>query len=190
MPYKNDTGYPSSTEILSPWIDKEWFKPEHAKRGERVHGACSANLLGQYVMKPDDYPTYYESFLMLRPHILEVFVVEIRYVDESLGFCGQPDLVARMDGAYNNWIMLWDWKTSQARYKYWGPQTASYKYLVETNTGLPIDRCATARLRSPNNNPHLPPLINIFDPEQTEFHWQVFCNALINHNFFGGKYGY
>lgn len=189
MAYINNTGYPSSTEILKAHVDRRWFKQEHLDRGNAVHAMVAADLRGLIPAAKEKNISYFLSYLEFKKHIEEIFIVEERLVDEDLGYTGQPDLVAKLDGEFNNWICVIDWKTSMSRSHYWGPQVASYKNLVEKEYALPIDRCMTVRLRQPSQKGR-PALHNIFSVEQTKLHWQVFTGELINYNFFGGNYGY
>ena len=78
------------------FVDKTWFKPEHAERGHAVHAACLYLIEGKL-----DWATVHES---IRPRIegFKVFMEKYRpYVlmaEKPLysgvhGFAGTPDLV-------------------------------------------------------------------------------------------------
>ena len=161
MQYLNETGFPSVTKILSPFVDSKWFKPEHAKRGEKVHGAISSRLRGLFVPSlPPAWKPYYDSFLPFFEHIDKVLLVEERLSDEDEGFCGQPDLVAQMDNTYNNAIALIDWKTSIAKAKWWKPQLGGYSKLLMNKTEFVPSIAISARVRK---DPDKKILLDIYD---------------------------
>ena len=131
MSYSNKTGYPSVTHILRPLTGCDYFRPEHAERGTRVHAACAAYAQGLFVCDLyDSEKPYLESFMKWFDSVSPtVFLVEKRMVVPSLGYCGQVDLVLEIDGMW--WTV--DIKTSQAKADWWRLQTAAYAELVRYN---------------------------------------------------------
>lgn len=147
MEYSNTTGYPSVSDILSPFVDKTWFKDIHRDRGHKIHSAISSNLKNLFVPSiPVAWQPYYDSWIPFRKHIVEIISIEERLVSKEYEFCGQPDLVARLDSSYNNCIALLDWKTSQVVYKTFPVQLGGYLILLKEKGIIP-DIAICARLR-------------------------------------------
>lgn len=147
MGYKNDTGLPSVTKILSPYVDRRWFKKEHTDRGSACHDFMHAYALG--------LPYYGNNFNPLwKPYVesgkkwYDENVARVIMAEERLqidgDYCGQLDLVIQM---HSGLIALTDWKTSVAQSKTWKFQLAGYQYLVEVNKGIKIDVRISVRLR-------------------------------------------
>lgn len=177
MAYVNNTGFPSVTELIKPYIDTEWFTEEARGRGSAVHAACAANLLGLFVVQlPDEWIGYYNSFIkwfdVVRP---KPMVVEKRFSDARLGFCGQLDLVF-VDGQQ---CVLVDLKTSQQKQGWWELQYAAYKHLFDLNYLEKIHRGGCLRLKPDGSMP-------IFDemPRDTSQAFNVFTGLLNAHKFF------
>lgn len=161
MGYENNTGFPSVTDVLEPWVDKRWFKPIHRKRGSAVHAAVSSNLKGLFVPSlPEAWQPYYDSWLPFKKHIVKILVIEERLVDPDSETCGQPDLVAQMDNTFNNSIALLDWKTSQAMYKTFPVQLGGYCNLVQKAKKIVPDIGICCRLRK---EPGKKMLTNVYD---------------------------
>jgi len=175
MKYSNETGLPSVTEILKPFIDTRWYKPEHSKRGSDVHGIISAKIKGMFVPKPPEHLAgYIDSALQLTRDITNVLLIEERLSDHSEGFCGKPDIVARMNHKWNNAIALIDWKTSVAEGKTFGAQLAAYRHLVSRAKGINCDITVCARLRK---EPGKKILLSVYDKEETDKNFQKFMDA-------------
>lgn len=176
MTYVNNTGLPSVTTIISPYIDKEWFDDESRRRGENVHAACAAYAMGLFVVDlPYEHQGYFESFkqwfeLMSPTPIM----VEKRLVDEKMGYCGQLDFAFKTD---TNTLV--DFKTSQSHQNWWVLQYSAYKHLFEVNTGERIKSGGCLRLRQDGGLP-------IFDqmPGDTRKAFNVFTGLLNAHKFF------
>ena len=163
MTYTNETGLPSVTNILKPWIDTRWFTKESADRGNQVHDRCESYLTKSFPSYFDPkYEPYWESFKKFEPNISEVILVEERLADYELGFCGQPDLVCVFaDGL----IVLVDWKTAQSKYKYWPIQLGGYSILLKTQKNIEVERLMTVRLRKENFKK---PLIDVYCVQEFE----------------------
>lgn len=145
MAYSNPTGLPSSTQILSPFINKDYFLPEHRERGSKVHASLSTSLQGLFMVGHPQYQGYIESGLRwIESMVQEVVLVEERLVDKAMGFCGQPDLIAILKGEDQNSLV--DWKTSVAPSKVWAAQIASYRLLASTDKGIQTHRGLTVLL--------------------------------------------
>lgn len=164
MDYSNNTGLPSVSDILNPFEDTRWFTEEHRQRGTFVHGWVCADLLGLFTPPvPEIYACYIESYLLFKPRIKDVVLIERRLTSER-GFCGQPDLIARLDDSYNNKVCVLDWKTSVAKYKTWQTRIGGYSVLAKENH-LPCEGGATIRLRGDGVQGHLP-LVDFFTAQE------------------------
>ena len=51
MMYSNTTGLPSVSDVLAPYIDKQWFTDASRERGDIVHSAVASYLLGLFSPK-------------------------------------------------------------------------------------------------------------------------------------------
>lgn len=175
MEYENNTGFPSVTTILEPFVDKRWFKKIHRDRGSAVHAAVSSNLKGLFVPSlPPAWQPYYDSFLPFREHIVEVILVEERITDEDQGYTGQIDLIALMDDHYNNMTALIDWKTSQAMYRTFPVQLGGYCGLSQRVKKIVPDIGICCRLRK---DPGKKMLTNIYDYDTLVYMMNSFTAA-------------
>ena len=125
--------YPSVTEVISPYINKDWFTDESRDRGSAVHAAISAHLQGLYMLQlaPDHQPYFDSARRWIDLAVDKVILVEERLEDPEMGYCGKPDLVCKIKGSAS--YVLPDFKTAQAKYKWWEIQGAAYRHLVITN---------------------------------------------------------
>lgn len=147
MEYSNTTGLPSVTDILTVWIDKQWFKEHHQRRGQSCHDymACYAldlPFLGRG-FNPLWEPYIRSGREWFDKNIKKVIIVEERFQIDG-DYCGQEDLVAELTTGK---VALIDWKTSIAEAKYWKFQTAGYQNLIERKTQIRIDTRICVRLR-------------------------------------------
>jgi len=174
--YSNETGYPSVTNIIDPWLDKRWFKDEHRRRGDHVHQRVAAHI--NYDFLPDydtQYDVYFRSFLKFEPRIQKVVLSEERMACDELRFCGQPDIIfIDADGL----LTLGDWKTSVAIAKYWPIQLGGYSILLKNTKGISVEKCMIIRLRREEDKN---PLINDYDVNECE---RLFRNQLELYNIF------
>jgi len=182
MEYSNETGYPSVTDILSPWVDTQWFKPIHAKRGDAIHGAVKLDLQGMFVPSlPPAWQIYVDSYYPFKKHIVEIIGIEERLISQEEGYCGQYDLLARMDERFHNAIALLDWKSSQAKYSWWKPQLGGYANLIIKKKGISPDIAISARLRK---DPGKKILIDVYDKNDIQHFMHWFNAARVCHQNF------
>ena len=145
MQYVNDTGLPSVTDILKPWIDTRWYRPEHLKRGEASHDVMACHALGVPYLK--QFNPLWQAYIdtgrrWFDKNIKEVILVEKRFVSLE-GFTGQQDLAAILKDTRTAIV---DWKTSQAEQKYWKFQEAGY-WILDWEQRIEIDTRLAVRLR-------------------------------------------
>ena len=176
MAYENNTGLPSVTEIIGPYIDKTWFTPEHCQRGSEVHAACAAYLQGLYVPK-SNWPLYFESFKRWADKAIDkVISVERRLIDTQFGFCGKYDLIATLKG--DDTPTLIDFKTSQARQNWWQIQLSAYRFLAEK---WDIQRCLSVRIKKDGSG------CIVDEHAETNKAFNVFLGMLNTYKFFKGR---
>jgi hypothetical protein len=174
--YRNETGYPSVSDVLAPYEDRRWYKPIHSKRGDRVHGAITADQKGLFVPAlPEDWSGYWQSYLAFKETIDDVLFIEERMIDPDLGYCGQPDILIQSGTE----TILPDWKTSVAVNKFWPFRLAAYRRLTLINKGIEIDLAMAVRLRKKKpKTKGWYPLVNIYTPAQLDKYFDVFCGAV------------
>jgi len=128
--------YPSVTEILSPYIDTQWFTPESRDRGSAVHAAISAPLQGLWVktLAPDHQPYFDSARRWIDMAVDKVILVEERLYDNKLKICGKPDLICTLNGSDR--LCLVDFKTSQSPVLWWPLQLTFYRHLSQEFKGL------------------------------------------------------
>ena len=83
MSYVNDTGYPSTTEIIKPYLPTQYFTKEACARGNAVHDWAEAYLKGAFpIPVRHEWQGYIDS---LKPwideNVIDVLLVEERLVD-------------------------------------------------------------------------------------------------------------
>ncbi len=146
MAYENSTGYPSVSDILAVYVDKQWFTDEPKIRGEIVHAAAASYLLGLFSPPVDpEYQGYVDSMKRwIDDCVVEVVLVEKRLIDERLKYCGKPDLIAVLKGRHSNTMI--DFKTGQQELKPFRIQNAAYRNLAKEN-GIMIQSGMTVRLK-------------------------------------------
>lgn len=148
MAYINETGYPSVTQILSKFINTDWFTQESAERGQAVHECCQLYLMGgAHILElPDQWKGYFTSFQkwvdVAKP---QVELSEKRLICENYKYCGQPDFIGRT--VFRDGRGLIDYKTSILFVKWHRLQIAGYRHLSMIN-GLETKWGAVLRLRS------------------------------------------
>ena len=170
MAYQNDTGLPSPSDILRPWINAEWLTYESRERGTIVHEACAAHLLGEYAVIDRRYRGYFDSFKRwCDEENPQSVIVEARLICDRYRFCGQPDFVGfiKSRGAISGVV---DFKTSSALGKAWPLQIAAYQHLAGY-----VRTCAwgaSVRLREDGSYP----LVKLYD--NYEIRINLFFSAL------------
>ena len=132
MAYENLTGLPSVSDILRPYVDARFFTDESRTRGDLVHAAAAAHLLGLYSPPvPPGYQGYVDSMKRWTDDmVVEVVLVETRLIDSRLGYCGKPDAIVKLKGDHG--LSLPDWKTGQSQSKIWRIQNSAYRRLAST----------------------------------------------------------
>ena len=186
MAYSNTTGLASPSDILRPWIDSTYFTDESKERGQAVHEACAAHLLGDFGWIDRRWRGYLDSFLIWcdreKPKPLKANglpLIERRLASEFYGYSGQPDLpcyIATRGGAG-----VADIKTSVVLGKAWPLQIAAYRKLVAGETGLPIMWGCSVRLQENGD----PPKVKFYEDFERDFN--LFLGALNLHRHFAGK---
>lgn len=177
MTYLNDTGLPSVTDVISGYIDSQWFTEDARDRGTAVHEACFSHIKGDYVipLKPA-WRGYFDSFRRWCDHAKpKPHFAEVRLIDDQLKFCGQMDFAGEVeirDGAG-----LIDWKTSLAVEKWFRLQGAAYRHLAGMN-GYPTVWGGNLRLKADGAMP----LFNEWPPMAHDF--SLFIMALNLYYFF------
>jgi hypothetical protein len=145
--YNNDTGLPSVTDILSPYVDRRWFKKEHTDRGSACHDKMAAHVsfvpfFGQ------NWSPLWDPYIVSGKEWADANIKKVYLCEKRLSYpgshTGQLDLVALLTSGL---IAVVDWKTSVAESKTWKFQLAAYQDLVEKCTDIKIDTRIAVRLR-------------------------------------------
>lgn len=180
--YQNPTPYPSVTQVLSPFCD--WSRipaktlEAAALRGTQVHDAIALHLIGGFpVLSPEATP-YFESFLKWSDMIEYAHFIETRFTDETLGYTGQVDLVARLRG--DSGLTVIDWKTGVVAMDSWRVQIAAYRHLVGKKGEAP-KRGMTVRLKKDGSGA----IVKEYTDDGIAM--GVFMGALTAYNFFKPK---
>jgi hypothetical protein len=157
MAYENNTGFPSVSDIIRPYIDTQWFTEESAMRGTAIHACCASYIQGLYFpkLKPE-YQGYMDSFKKWADENIEdVILVEERLVDKDLEYCGQLDCVLRLKGHEKLFIV--DLKTGKAMQRSHKLQLAAYLWLYalsdvgdipKRDVAFDAYHCITLRIKS------------------------------------------
>ena len=149
--YINDTGLPSVTQVLQPWIDCQWFTPESRDRGSAVHHELAEYLNGKPAFLTNLLPEwrgYFDSGRRwIDAHVIEALLSETRLSDPQWRFCGQPDLICKTK--LHSSILI-DWKTG-AKARWHRLQIAGYRHLAKSV--WPTDRGLTIRLHPDGSMP-------------------------------------
>ena len=183
MAYSNDTGFPSVSDIIRPYVDTRWFTDESQIRGSAIHACCASYLQGLYFPKlKEDYQGYIDSFKKWADkNIEDVILVEKRLVDKDLGYCGQLDAVLKLKD--HEKLCIVDWKTGKALMKSWILSIAAYAALEARRQQSSIDAydCISVRVR----NDQKPPLVHTYSDNRGNF--DIFRGMLKSYNFFQRK---
>lgn len=179
MPYTNDTGLPSVTDVIKTWVDTQWFTAESCHRGDQAHEKVASHLLNEFFVIEERYEVYFKSFQKFEPRIQEVVLVEERLSDHELGFCGQPDIV--FVDSEDGCLTLGDWKTAVAVAKYYQLQLGGYSMLLKSQKDIHVKKNILIRLR---NDEAKKPLINVYSVSECE---RLFSNQLELFKLLGDK---
>ena len=145
---------PSVTEIISKYINKDFFTDEHRDRGTQVHEVCEALVSSKgrdsivSCLEKNGHLLYFKSIeawsALMQP---KATMTECRMYGKSPSgteFCGKPDFIGGIRGQEGTGLI--DFKTSVQKQSYWDLQVAAYTYLAEQN-GITIDWAGTLRVR-------------------------------------------
>ena len=173
--YKNETGYPSTTEVLRAHLNTDYFTEESAARGDAVHGGASAHLQGLFVppLKPEWQGWLDSAKRWIDQMVDRVILVETRLISVKYGYCGKPDLITVLRG--NDFNTLCDFKTGAAVERWWSLQNASYRHLAKEDKGIITKNGISVRLKPDGSgglaSDCLPyqPCLNVFLSELNSF---------------------
>jgi len=175
MSYENNTGYPSVTDVLQPYIDTRFFKEIHRVRGSEAHRVITCRLNNSW-FKPINpaWQGYIDSSMRwCDKNIKEVIQTETRYQDDLYKFTGKLDLVALL---VDDRIALIDFKTAVAESRTWKLQTGGYKLLYEKNNpGKTIDVRIAVRAREDGSKKAL---VNEYTDHVTDQNRFLYANDL------------
>ena len=119
--------------------------------GTSLHGFGELHILGKEYSLPED-PTVrhcFNQFLEWWDNLTcEVIWTEKKFKSKKLMFGGCPDLLVKKDGKY----ILVDFKTSKSLYSDFVIQLGSYKFLIEENMDIEIDRAVIVRFPKDNDD--------------------------------------
>ena len=188
MTYRNETGLPSVTELIRPYVDTRWYTEESRKRGSVVHAACAAVARGLFCPPmASDLQGYVDSFgRWFADNVRAVHETEKRYVHEALGYTGQLDLVATLSGVDGPAVI--DLKTAAVAYRSWAVQLAAYRELYGYAEGVappPLPRTGYLMLARDGSEPKL----HLYKSATMGRAMNVFLGLLNAHNYFkkGGR---
>lgn len=125
------------TEVLKPYTDFSQVPDDGrlelaGERGEVVHRALACIVQGLWCpLVLADFQGYLDSFMHFLPLVKTVQGVELRLVDERLGFSGAIDLLGEIEGQRG--ISIVDWKTPVSQSPTWAGQMAAYKHLAKAD---------------------------------------------------------
>ncbi len=175
--------YPSVTEILSPYIDKQWFTDESRDRGSAVHVAISAHLQGLYMvpLAPDHQPYFDSARRWIDMVVDQVIMVETRLYDDRLKYCGKLDLICIIRG--DDFETLVDLKTGAANQLAWQLQVQTYRRLYMNVKNRFTRRGLSLRAKSDGSG-CLPVAEYATDLTQD---FNIFAGLLNAHKFFKPK---
>jgi len=183
MSYSNNTGLPSVSDIIRPYINIKYFTEESRIRGTAIHACCANHLQGLYFPKlVPKYQEYIDSFkIWADENVEDVILVEKRLKDEDLGYCGKLDAVLRLKD--HEKLCVVDFKTGKALQKSWILSIAAYASLEAKCEDLAIDAydCISVRLRCKQK----PPLAHVYTGNKENF--DIFKGALKTYQFFKRK---
>lgn len=175
--------YPSVTQVLSVYQDFSNVPPatlDYAtERGIAVHRACAAIALGLWNPRriSSDCKGYIKSFRhWFDDYVAEVLLVEQSLTDETFGYTGTPDLIARMG---NLQVAVIDLKTPLAWQPVWSGQMAAYLRLAQVN-GYSANKAFTLQLHPDGKMPKA----TYLDDEANAL--AAFLGALQGYKYFKG----
>jgi hypothetical protein len=172
MTYSNNTGLPSVTQVINPWLPTQFFTEESRQRGTYVHEWAKHYLLGAWFpLTHPEWQGYVESLKSwIDTHLTEVALVEKRLIHPALKYCGQMDLFGRV--SFKKGLGQLDWKTSESADDWWGLQSWAYCELGTVN-GHPIEWGGSVRAHADGS----PATFKAYDPKN----WPAMRNTFISH---------
>lgn len=137
----NGVGIPGISFVLEKtgFVDKTWFRPEHADRGHAVHAACLYLIQGDLdwaTVHPDILPRLkgFEAFWeSLRRFIPTVLLAEKPLYSTVYQFGGTPDLVVED----RTGVTVYDIKSGKSGLAA-KLQTAAQTVLIEERLGVKV----------------------------------------------------
>jgi len=172
MPYENNTGLPSVTQVINPWLPTQFFTDEARDRGTYVHDWAEAYLNGAWFpLNHPEWQGYVDSLKAWIDHnVVETVLVEKRLIHPGLNYCGKMDLFATV--VFKSGLAQLDWKTSQAPADWWELQSWAYAELGHVN-GYKVKWGASVRAHSDGSIATFTP----YDPKR----WPKMKNIFISH---------
>lgn len=180
--------YPRVTEILRPYTEYSSVPTDilqrAAERGTSVHAICAGLAKGAWIpdgMIKQEYFGYVQSYRRWAEAQCKAFpIVEMRMQDETLGYTGQIDLVAKM---HDDELYLVDLKTSARPQKTYPIQMAAYRNLLQ-GEGIHVKAALLVYLQRDGEFPEIDmheDLSREFTVFQNALHcWQYFNQRKIN----------
>jgi hypothetical protein len=186
MAYENNTGFPSVSDIIRPYINTKYFTDECRIRGTAIHACCASYIQGLYFprLKPE-YQGYMDSFKRWADkNIEEVILVEKRLVDKDLGYCGQLDAILRLKGHEKPFVV--DLKTGKSIQRSWKLQLAAYTYLEAMSApqiGATVDayNCISLRVKAEGTG------CRAVKYKNCQENFEIFKGMLKSYKFFNDK---
>lgn len=183
MAYSNNTGLPSVSDIIRPYINTQYFTDASSVKGIAVHACCASYLNGLYIpkLKPE-YQGYIDCFKKWADkNVEDVIMIEERLIDKDLGYCGQLDAVLKLKDHEKPCIT--DLKTGKALQKSWILSISAYAALEARRQQVGIDAydCISVRLRCDQK----PPLVHVYSDNKKNF--DIFRGMLKTYIFFKRK---
>jgi len=174
MAYENKTGLPSTTTVLSCFVNTDFFTDEDRERGNTVHSAMKSYLLGLWAPPvKEEWQGYVDSGRRWADNNIDkIALVEKRLCDRVYGYTGQLDTVSSLKNKTGNGVI--DWKTAFAESVTWKGQVAGYDRLCRVNNIPTGDWGCSIRLRKTGQIA----LANFMSRQELDVELQYFLNAL------------
>jgi hypothetical protein len=184
MSYSNETGLPSVTTIIGPWINTNFFRDSDRERGDLVHEFVKKKLRRLYFPIPEVVKPYAENFeAFVSPHIGRPVLIEERLTSKIDGFTGQLDTVIPHGGE----LALIDWKSSKAAQWWWPLQLGGYvKLLRSERPDINVKKVMSISLQKGLDNP---PIIRIYLDHDVEKYVSLFESQLTIFKMGGKNHG-
>jgi len=166
---------PRQSDILSPYVNKEYFDEVSRLRGNDVHFACKKIARGVWIPSLPLHQGYVDSFKnWFKRHVKECLYcdgwqkiegkwIEVGPLESPIyRFHGTPDFIGWLIGEPK--LSIADWKTSIAKQKVWQLQVSgAYRILAEENGFPDIGQCFSVRLDKDGDQAHFDAIGDLFD---------------------------